>query len=155
MVGRVASEDVGEARLHAHADEREQPARLPRSRRHQLIGAEHPTDVFEGARRMTLGQVHREIDVVTARFERGAEDRRIEARVAHVDDDVGALHVRDADDRFFVAGVECARREPLFVEIGNGVRGTGRVDVGDDDLREDLGFAHRGRHRAADAAGSE
>jgi hypothetical protein len=75
VVDGVAGEDVGEPGLDAHADQGEQATRLPRPRVHELIGTEHPSDLFERPLRMTLRQVHREVEVVTARFEGGAEDR--------------------------------------------------------------------------------
>ena len=95
MVGGVAGGDVGEAGLDAHPDER-----------HQLRGSSTPGAARTGRRRagdrvfsygscrVRLRHVHRHVDVVAVRRERAFEDRRVEARVAGVED-----HVRVARER--------------------------------------------------------
>ena len=46
MVGGVAGEDVGEAGLDAHADQREQPALAPRVGRRELSAPSMHADLF-------------------------------------------------------------------------------------------------------------
>ena len=64
VVGGVAGDDVGEARLDAHADERQQAALGPLSVRRELRRAEHDADLVVGVGRMRRRQVHGHVEVV-------------------------------------------------------------------------------------------
>ena len=80
----VRREDVGEAGIHPHADQRDLPLRLPEAVLRHLIGAEH----LAWHRVRILLVWHREagrhVDVVDARLECRVKDRWHKARINSV-----------------------------------------------------------------------
>ena len=90
MVGGVTRRDVGEARLDPHSHQRQQPAFRPRVAGGELGGTEADADLVVRIGGVRRRQVHRHVDVVAACFESRFEDRRIEPRIARIDDHIGA-----------------------------------------------------------------
>ena len=90
VIGGVPGRHIGEPRLDTHADEGHEPPVLPGRRLGELGVAETSTDLGVGLGRMGDRGVHRHVDVVASSGERGVEDRRVEPRVAGVQDDIGA-----------------------------------------------------------------
>ena len=145
MVGGVAGEDVGEAGLDAHADEREQTAFDPPVVRVELLLAE------EDAR---AGERHRHVEVGAARVERRREDLRIEARVGRVQDGVGVRPPEQLGDRAGGRGVDLRGREALVGQALDERRRPRRVEVGERHLLEEIAPPGDRRHRRADASGA-
>ena len=107
---------------------------------------------------MRLGHVHRHVDVVAAGGERAFEDRRVEARVAGVEDHVGAALHGELGDAVLVAGVDSGGLDPpaLGVDRGrNRLLGALEVDVGDRDVLEGLTVRCDRHERRADPAGTD
>ena len=152
MVGGVAGEHVGQTGLDAHADQRQEPALAPAVRRGELLLAEHPTRQLVRPLRVRRRDVHRHVDVVATRVERGGEDRRVEPRVARVHDDVGARLAGELGDRERVGRVERARRELTLVETLDRAAGSSHFEVGHHDLLEDVRGVCRTRDGPAHAA---
>ena len=111
LVGGVAREDVGGARLDADADEREQPLLLPRLGPLELVVAELHAGLFEGVRRVRLGERHRHVEVGHAGLEAGVEDRHVEQRVDRVENGVG-VRLPDRARR----PSPCSRRRSAWAE---------------------------------------
>ena len=86
VVLRVPGEDVRQARLHAHAHEREPSGALPVGRLGELLVAELEAGQRVRLCRVRLRQRHRHVHVVRAGGEAGVEDGHDEARVDRVQD---------------------------------------------------------------------
>ena len=137
VVGGIAGGDVGEAGLDAHAHERHQVAVLPRRVLRELGVAEPAPGLLVGLGRMRLGHVHRHVDVVAVGGERAFEDRWVEARVAGVEDHVGAALHGERGDAVLVAGVDIGGLDPPALGVDRGrdrLLGALDVDVGDRDV---------------------
>ena len=126
LVGRMACEDVGEPRLDADADEREQPGRRPLLVRRELEVAEHHARLAVRALRMGLRERRRHVEIRAARLEGRGEDLRIEARIGRVENGVGLDVTQQRDEPGDVRGVDAARGEPAVVEPRDHGRSTGR-----------------------------
>ena len=122
VVGGIAGEDVGEARLDADPREREQAALPPALVHVELVLPE--LDV--GAR-----ERHRHVEIRAAVLERGVEDRRVEARVGRVEDGVGAGLAQQADERVLVARVDLGRGETIVAVPRQDGGRPGRIEVGE------------------------
>ena len=110
---RVAREDIGHARLDAHADERQQALRLPCRFALELVVAElHAADAqrIVGVGR---GQRHRHVHVRAAGLERGVEDLLVEERLDRVHHEVDAVLAGQLGDHGPVGRVDPLHREPL------------------------------------------
>ena len=156
VIGGVPGEDVAQARLDAHPDEREQAAFAPLLVGGELGRPQRRADLRVGIRRVGLAQVHRQVEVGAVRGERGLQDRGVQPRVARIDDDVGLGRLREGDDIGRLAGVDDRRRE-----AGRIVEGLHRVDaqlladVGEHErLEERAGLGDR-RHAGPDTAGTD
>ncbi len=112
FVGGVAGRDVGEPGLDTHADERHQAAVLPRRVFGELTVAEPDPGLRERVGRVRHRQVHRHVDVVAAGGERAAEDRRVEAGVAGVEDHVGLHRPGEFGDGVLRRRVDERRDDP-------------------------------------------
>jgi len=112
VVGRIAGEDVGEARLDAHAHEREQAGPLPLRGGGELLVAEHHAGLLEGPHRVTPRERHRHVEIRAAGLEGGLEDRRVQPRVARVEDHVGALGARELHESMLSDFPRIAARSP-------------------------------------------
>ena len=158
LVGGVARRDVGETRLHAHPDERHQLPVLPHRVLGELAVTEPDPAFLVGACRVRLRQVHRHVDVVASRLERAFEDRRIQARVAGVEDDVRVDGARQLGDGLLRRGVDLGGHDAITAGVvlrrrDGGLR-LGEVDVGDGDVLVRLTTRRDGHERRADPAGT-
>jgi hypothetical protein len=98
---------------------------------------------------------HRHVEVGAAGLERGVEDRRVQPRVAGVEDHVRALGAGELGDRGAVARVDRGGGEAAVVEPGDrGLRPRG-VEVGEDHAVEEVAAAGDGGEGRPDAAGAE
>ncbi len=143
---RVAREDVGHARLDAHADEGQEPLRLPCRFALELVVAElHAADPqrIVGVGR---GQGHRHVHVRAARLERGVEDLLVEERLDRVHHEIDAVLPGQLGDHRPVGRIDALYREPLRLAQAC-LHFPGALDV---DVREDHGLEPRavlGDHR--------
>ncbi len=85
---------------------------------------------------------------------RRLEDRRIEARVARVQDRVGALALRERDDLLDARRVDLRRGEAV-AEPGDRALGAAQVDVREHHPLEERALRRDGGGGAADTAGAE
>jgi hypothetical protein len=156
VVGRVARRDVGETRLGADADEREQTAFVPLRCDRELLVAELDARELVRPFGMGSGKVHSHVQIGAAALERRVEDGRVEPRVTRVHDRGCARLARQRDDGLTIRRVHGRRREPPVAgkPFDRG-RGVTWVDVGDDEVVEELAPLGRDRDRGADAAGSD
>jgi len=152
VVGGVACEHVGQPRLDAHADEREQAALPPALVPSELRLPEHDARLLVRPLRMRLRQRHRHVDVRAARLEGGREDLRVEARVGGVQHRVRAAVADQRSDGGRVGGVDRGRLEAPVVERGDDPVGAPRVEVGERHAIEEVPTPRDLRHRRADAA---
>ena len=83
------------------------------------------------------------------------EDRRVQPRVAGVEDGVGPLCAAEIGHGLLVARVDGDRRHPRVVMAFDGRAGAGRVQVGHDHALEERAAAGDGGDGRADAAGAE
>lgn len=104
----MAREHIREARLDAHADQREQPALEPALVLRELCVPELHVRLVVRPLGMGRRQRHRHVEVRAARVEGGSEDLRIETRVG---------------------GIDGRRGEALVVERRNGSLGAADVDI--------------------------
>ncbi len=138
MVGRVAREDVREARLYSDADERKQAGLLPGLFGRELLVAELHARELVRALRVRLGQRHRHVEVRAESLERRREDRRVEARVDGVDNRVRLCLASERDDRTDVGCVHLRRAEAVrLAELLDDGFGAGAVVVGEDHVLEE------------------
>ena len=131
LVGRVAGEDVGGARLDADPDEGEQALLLPRRGALELVVAELDADLFVRVRRVRLGERHRHVEVGRAGFEARVEDRDVEERVDRVQDGVRFRLPDQRDDGVLARRVDPVRAEATVVELSDDVLRPRRVVVGE------------------------
>ena len=104
--------------------------------------------------RVRAGERHRHVEVRDARVARGVEDRRVEARVARVEDRRRADRLGQRDDVRRIRRVDRRRLEAV-VEPGDRALGAREIDVGEHHPLEEVA-ARRDRCRCtADAAGSD
>ena len=103
VVGGVAGEHVGETGLDADAHEGEPAGGLPPVGDRELAVAEHLAGLVVRVLGVRVRQVHRHVEVGGPGREGAVEDRRVEARIAGVDHDVGAGLTRERGDRVGVA----------------------------------------------------
>ena len=141
VVGGVAGEHVGQARLDADA-EQGQPARpLPLPRHGELLVAELDADLGVGLVGVPLGQAHRHVEVVGTGRQRAPEDRHDEPRVDGVEHVRRAVLARQRRHGGRVRGVDLGGDEPrLARRVVRARRGDGRLG------------ARRGRSRPRRAA---
>ena len=151
MIGCVSPGNVGEARLHAHPDQRQQATLGPRVAGLELGRAQADTDLVVWVRRVWGRQMHCHVEVVATRFERGLEDRRIEARVAGVDDDVSARRGSEFDNIEACGCIDPCAADTVGMCRRRGTSRSGWIDVGDDDVFEGLAPGADGGERRPDS----
>ena len=150
VIGRIASKHVGHPGLDPDAHKRELPALGPRIGHCELRRTQHDSRLLVRPFGMWFRQVHRHVEVVASGLERGVENRRIEPRVARVDDRIDRFGARERDDRGLIGRVECSSLEPRIVTSLDRDLGTRRVEIGDDDSRQDVRFGRSTRNRRTD-----
>jgi hypothetical protein len=99
LVGRVAGEDVGRARLDPDPDQCEQALLLPGRRSLELVVAEFHADLLVRPRGMRLGEGHRHVEVRRTGLEARVEDGGVEDGIDRVQDRVGASLVNQLSER--------------------------------------------------------
>ena len=91
MLRGVSGEDVGEAGVHAHADDGQLAARLPLPRHRELLVPELHAGFAERPIRVWLRERHGHVHVVDARLQGTAEDGHDELRVDGVHDEIDVI----------------------------------------------------------------
>ncbi len=163
VVGGVAGEDVGQARVHARAQDRQATDGPPLVVLRELVVASSTPDLVEGVGRVRLGQADGHVEVVDAGLEGAVEDGRDEARVGGVHDQVDAVLARQRDDLRLVAGIDALDREAAS---GSGARvaapdasldpsGALEVVVGEDHRLDPWTLARDDGDRLADRADAD
>jgi hypothetical protein len=104
---------------------------------------------------MRARQRHRHVEVGAARRPRRGEDRRVQARVAGVEDRVGALGAGELDDRGLVARVQCDGPVAGIRVADDRRSGAVAVDVGEHQAVEEVAAARDGGDSGADPAGAQ
>ena len=155
VVGRVPREDVREAGLDADPDEREQPGLLPARRRRELRVAEHHARQLVRPLRMALGQRHRHVEIRAAGIERRLEDRRVEPRVARVEDRVDAAPPAPARRSPQRPTRRARRGETRIVEPGHDLLGPPEINIAEHHALDKRPSARDRSSRAADATGAD
>ena len=150
VIGRIASKHVGHPGLDPDAHKRELPALGPRIGHCELRRTQHDSRLRVRPFGVWFRQVHRHVEVVASGLERGVENRWVEPRVARVDDRIDRFGTRERDDRGLIGRVECSSLEPRIVTSLDGDLGTRRVEIGDDDSRQDVRFGRSTRNRRTD-----
>src|SRR5581483_7354659 len=145
LVGGVPREDVGKSWLDADAGEAEKPRLAPPCVLVELFRAEQDA---RGRQR------HRHVEIGDARLLRRVEDRRVEARVARVEDRVRLRCTCKLDDRGDVRGVDRGCVEAV-IEAGDRTLRTRLVDVGERHVLEERPASGDRCGRAANAACSD
>ena len=115
LVGRVAREHVGCARLDADPDQGELPLLHPVLVLGELVVAELHVRLGVRVLGVRLRQRRRHVEVRHARLEAGVEDLRIEARVGRVEDGVRLDVADQRDDRVLARGVDAGRVEAVVL----------------------------------------
>ncbi len=129
----VRGEDVGQAGIHAHPNQRQPAARLPLGGQRELLVAELHARLAEGSLGMRLRQADGHVHVVRVGLERAAEDRHHELRVDRVHDEVGPMGAGELRNRRCVACVDLLGGEARSTAERVGQRaGAGFVVVGED-----------------------
>ena len=129
----VGGEDIGQAGVHAHPDQRQPPARLPLGGQRELLVAELHARLAEGSLGMRLRQADGHVHVVRIGVERAAEDGHHELRVDRVHDQVRPMRAGELGDGRGVAGVDLHAGEAWRAAERVGQRaGAGFVVVGED-----------------------
>ena len=106
VVGGVAGQHVSQARLDAHADHRQPPARRPSLGQGELLVPElHPRLAVRVAG-MGLRQRHRHVHVMDPAGQGGAEDRHGEAGIGGTEYGVDAKLGKRSPNRRLIGGVE-------------------------------------------------
>jgi hypothetical protein len=103
-----------------------------------------------------LRERRRHVEVGHPRSEAGVEDRRVEAGVGRVEDDVGAGLSHDGDDGFLAGRVDLRGREAvgLAERAHDGLR-SGGIEVGQRDVVEERAALRDGGERRPDSAGTD
>ena len=155
LVGGVAGEDVGQARLDADARQREPAGRLPLRRLGELRVAELDAGLLVGPVRVRVRQGHRHVEVVGAGRERTVEDRHDEAWVDSVEDVGGAVLASDPGDVVGARRVDPGSDEARVGQLVDDLLGPGLVVVGDDVRLEELPTGRDLGRGRPDAAGAD
>ena len=156
VVGGVAGEHIRQARLDAHADERQQTLVAPVRVGRQLGRAEGLTDFVVRVRRVRLREIHCHVDIGAARLESRLKNGIIQAGVAGVDDDVDLVRLSEGDDVGLVAGVNFGGCETRRVVEGlQGINAALLVDIGEHEVVEERPRFGNGCHAGPDSAGSD
>jgi hypothetical protein len=155
VVGGVAGEHVRQAGLDPDAEQRERARLAPLAVARELLVAElHPRQLVRPLG-MRARQRHRHVQVGAARRPRRGEDRRVQARVAGVEDRVGALGAGEVDDGGLVARVQRDGPVPGIRMAGDRRPGTVALDVGEHQAVEEVAAARDGGDRGAAPAGAQ
>jgi hypothetical protein len=136
VVGGIAGHHVAEPRLDTHCDDCEQAAFLPLIGDRELGVAELHATLVVRVRRVRHRHVHGHVEVVAAGLEGGVEDRRVEPRVAGVDDDVCASATCQLDEIEPVGCVDTGADDVRRVDPRRCPRRSHRVDIGHHDVLE-------------------
>ena len=99
MLDGIGSKDVGQPRIHAHAQERQATGRLPRLRPTELLITQLQTGLAERIIWVWLRQARGHVHVIDAGGEGAIEDGHHELRIDRIHDEVDAMvlgNVRDA-----------------------------------------------------------
>jgi hypothetical protein len=134
VVGGVAREHIGRARLGAQPDEGEQPPFDPCVGHRELVVAELLPDLLVRMLRVRFGERHGHVHIGDPGVERPLEDRHHETRIGGVHDHVAAMCARRLGDLRGIGRVEPGGREPAArpVPVDDALP-LGLVDVGEDD----------------------
>ena len=136
-------------------NERQQTGLLPLLAARELHVAEHHPGQLMRALGVRMGERHRHVQVGGARLEGSVEDRLVEARIAGVQDGIGAHPLDQLHERRTIGGVHPLGGEAVgFAELGHHIVRARRGHVRERHLLErgpTLGYR---RERRTNTAGS-
>jgi hypothetical protein len=160
LVGGVAREHVGEARLDADAEQGQAVRRLPLAGPGELLVAELDADLLVRRAGVAHRQAHGHVEVVGVRGQGAGEDRHHEPRVDGVED-VGGAHLASQGRHCVRVGrVDLGGAEPLVARTPpargrDRALGPLRVVVGHDPGLEEVALDRDPGRGVTDASGPD
>jgi hypothetical protein len=155
VVGGVASEHVGQARLDTHGDQRQPPGLRPGTGARELRVTQLDPAFRIGSGWMRVRQRHREVQIVRAGRERPVEDRHHEPGIDRVDHMCDALVLAQRGNLRCRRCVQPGGRQPWIIHAGHHTGGPVEIAVGHDEVFEELATAGDGRGGGTDRAGAD
>ena len=112
VLGGMGREDIGQARIHAHAQQRQASGAAPVLVPSELVVAKLHPRLMEWVLRMRPGEAVGHVHVVDARRQGTFEDGHHEARIDRVHHQVDAFTSREPGHRVRVASIDLLDHDP-------------------------------------------